>query len=98
MPTYTAQHDPSCYPRTNILKNIPNLRDELALQEYELAFVTQRLEEGLPRGRLGEAHLRAIHRHLFQDVYVWAGKYHAMIESFGGNNAPLARQLTNLLD
>ena len=34
----------------------------------------QRLEEGAPSGRFDLKHLRAIHRHLFQDVYDWAGK------------------------
>ena len=34
----------------------------------------QRGEEPLPRGRLGYAHYRAIHHHLFQDVFEWAGE------------------------
>jgi cell filamentation protein len=33
-----------------------------------------RSEEPLPRGRLSASHYRAIHHHLFQDVYTWAGK------------------------
>jgi fido (protein-threonine AMPylation protein) len=34
----------------------------------------ERSTESLPSGRLSYSHFRAIHRHLFQDVYAWAGK------------------------
>jgi cell filamentation protein len=34
----------------------------------------QRADEPLPEGRLSVRHYRAIHHHLFQDVYAWAGK------------------------
>jgi cell filamentation protein len=34
----------------------------------------QRFEEPLPDGRLSVRHYRAVHHHLFQDVYAWAGK------------------------
>src|ERR1700724_1971512 len=37
--------------------------------------VTQRLRERLPDGRLSVRHYRTIHRHLFQDIYAWAGKF-----------------------
>jgi cell filamentation protein len=36
---------------------------------------TQRAEEPLPSGRLSVRHYRAVHHHLFQDVYAWAGKF-----------------------
>lgn len=34
-----------------------------------------RAEEPLPDGRFDPAHYRTVHRHLFQDVYRWAGRY-----------------------
>ena len=34
-----------------------------------------RAEEPLPAGRASAHHYKAIHHHLFQDVYSWAGKY-----------------------
>lgn len=34
-----------------------------------------RADEPLPPGRLSISHYRAIHHHLFQDVYEWAGKF-----------------------
>ena len=36
--------------------------------------VLQRLAEPMPAGVFDLAHLRAIHRHLFQDIYDWAGE------------------------
>jgi cell filamentation protein len=44
-----------------------------------------RAEEPLPGGRFGPAHYCAVHRHLFQDVYAWAGRYRNVRTSKGGN-------------
>jgi cell filamentation protein len=82
---YDLENDPYCYPGSRVLINIPGIRNREALAEFELAFVTQRFEEGLPGGRLGAAHLRAVHKHLFQDVYSWAGKYRTVRISKGDN-------------
>lgn len=40
--------------------------------------VASRLGEALPTGRLDADYYRAIHRHLFQDVYAWAGRDRAI--------------------
>jgi cell filamentation protein len=72
---YGAEPDPYCYPGTDILANIPGLRDTAALEEFELAMVAQRASEPHPPGRLSARHYRAINHHLFQDVYGWAGRY-----------------------
>jgi cell filamentation protein, protein adenylyltransferase len=45
------------------------------LERFESAIVTQRALEPLPRGGLSVSHYRSIHRHLFQDVYRWAGRF-----------------------
>jgi len=71
---YEVADDPYCYPGTDILRNKRDLRSGEALAEFELAMVSQRAEEPLPNGRFGVAHYRAVHRHLFGDVYDWAGK------------------------
>lgn len=71
---YDASPDPYCYPGTKILKNLANLRRQSDLNTFELALTTQRFAEGLPRGHLSVTHYYAVHRHLFQDVYAWAGK------------------------
>jgi cell filamentation protein len=71
---YEAVEDPYCYPGTTVLKNRLNLRTQVELDEFETFITAQRADEPFPPGRLGYAHYRAIHRHLFQDVYAWAGR------------------------
>ena len=46
---------------------------------------TLRAEEPLPAGRFGPAHYRRVHRHLFQDVYSWAGRYRTVRTAKDGN-------------
>jgi cell filamentation protein, protein adenylyltransferase len=72
---YEAHADPYCYPGTDVLINRPGLCDPEDLAAFEVEMVTLRLREPLPDGRLGVRHYCAIHRHLFQDVYAWAGKF-----------------------
>ena len=72
---YDAVADPYCYPGTTVLKNIPGLRMQAALDAFETASTTQRADEPLPSGRLSVTHYRALHHHLFQDIYAWAGKF-----------------------
>jgi cell filamentation protein len=49
-----------------------------ALEKAEGDYVTSRLWDFTsgqgPRGGFDIAHLKAIHQHLFQDVYEWAGR------------------------
>ncbi len=71
---YESGPDPYCYPGSRVLKNRLGLRDQAELDAFEVMITTQRGEEPLPRGQLGYAHYRAIHHHLFQDVFDWAGK------------------------
>ena len=82
---YDAVADPYCYPGTPVLKNIPGLRNQAALDEFETASTTQRADEPLPPGRLSVTHYRALHHHLFQDVYVWAGKFRTVRISKDGS-------------
>lgn len=71
---YESGPDPYCYPGTNVLRNRLGLRDQAQLDDFEALVTVQRSEEPLPGGRLGYAHYRAIHKHLFQDVFAWAGE------------------------
>lgn len=72
---YDAIADPYCYPGTSVLINIPDIRDAAALAEFEAVSTAQRADEPLPVGRLSVRHYLAIHHHLFQDVYPWAGRF-----------------------
>src|SRR5665213_1656546 len=82
---YDAVADPYCYPGTTVLKNIPDLRAQKALDRYEAAMTAQRADEPLPAGRLSVSHYRAIHHHLFQDVYPWAGRFRTVRIGRGGS-------------
>jgi cell filamentation protein len=70
---YEAADETYCYSGTSVLKNLANLRTQIELDKFELLAAAKRAEEPLPSGRLNYAHYRAIHRHLFQDVFSWAG-------------------------
>ncbi len=72
---YDAVSDPYCYDGTTVLRNIPGIQDRAALEAFEAVSTTQRADEPLPPGRLSVRHYRAIHHHLFQDVYPWAGRF-----------------------
>ena len=72
---YDAAADPYCYKGTTVLKNIPGIRDQAVLDRFEAVITAQRSDESLPAGQLSVAHYCAIHRHLFQDVFIWAGKF-----------------------
>ena len=69
-------NDPDyCYPPTfTVLRNKLGIRDARALETAERQFVTQRLLETVPEGDFDLTHLCAIHRHLFQDIFDWAGE------------------------
>lgn len=72
---YEAFRDPYCYRGSSCLKNKLKVRDPALLQAFELEMSSLRAEEPLPPGRFDPTHYRRIHRHLFQDVYRWAGRY-----------------------
>lgn len=64
-----------CYPPDfAVLINKLNIREREALDLTEGQLVAQRIREGVPRGAFDLNHLQAIHRHLFQDIYAWAGQ------------------------
>ena len=80
--------DPYTYPGTDVLRNIPDIRDPQRLAAFEANATTARLVEldAVPlKGKFDVAHLRAIHRHIFQDVYSWAGEFRTVNISKGGH-------------
>lgn len=82
---YSVEQDPYCYPGTAVLVNLADLTDQAELDQFELAMYLSRAEEALPEGDLGYDHYRAIHHHLFQDVYSWAGQPRTVRIGKGGN-------------
>lgn len=83
-----------CYPPDfTVLKNLPGIRDADELERIERHLVFQRMKEGAPSGKFDLAHLRAIHRHLFQDVYAWAGKLRVIEISKDGHQFQFRRYI-----
>lgn len=62
--------------RTGVLRNLPEIEDAEVLLFVESSAVTKRLQElySKPVKIKGIETLFEIHRHLFQDVYAWAGR------------------------
>lgn len=82
---YGAFDDPYSYRGLDCLKNKLGLRNWALLEAFELEMSSLRAEEPLPNGRFGPTHYRRLHRHLFQDVYGWAGRYRTVRTAKGGN-------------
>ncbi|WP_263350000.1 Fic/DOC family protein [Acidicapsa acidisoli] len=59
---------------TETLRNKLGISDSKLLDQTERRLVEARIDEGCPTGNFDLEHLQAIHRHLFQDVYEWAGE------------------------
>jgi len=97
---YDAVLDPYCYPGTTVLKNLAGLHDQAALDAFEAVMAAQRSDEPLPHGRLSASHYRSIHRHLFQDVFAWAGRYRTVRISKDGSAfcypENIAREMTQV--
>lgn len=80
-----------CYtfPGAEILRNKAGLRDQVALDAFEADATAIRLleliEHPIP-GAFDLAHLQAIHHHLFQDVYDWAGQLRTVDISKGNSH------------
>jgi cell filamentation protein len=82
---YETGGDPACYPGTEVLRNLPDLRTLEGLEDFEVEAVGRRSFETPPAGKFDPKHYRALHRHLFQDVYESAGTYRTIRTGKGGN-------------
>ncbi len=79
--------DPYTYPGSDVLANKPGLRDEEALKQFEYektAVRARELRDNPIAGKFDLDHLKAVHAHLFQDVYEWAGRARVINISKGG--------------
>jgi cell filamentation protein len=80
--------DPYLYPGTDVLKNLRGFRDPALLDRFEAGAAARRLVEltkAPVKGRFDTAHLREIHRRIFQDVYAWAGQFRTVNISKDGH-------------
>nr|WP_317623809.1 Fic family protein [Acidovorax sp. SUPP3334]BDH38375.1 Fic family protein [Acidovorax sp. SUPP3334] len=80
--------DPYNYPGTEVLRNMAGIRDGEVLRVYEYEQTALRMaelrEHPIP-GAFDLAHLKAIHGHVFQDVYSWAGQLRTVNLSKNGD-------------
>jgi cell filamentation protein len=84
----SQERDPYAYPDLDVLRNRPGIRDAKQLQEFEYRKSTERileLAENPIKGRFDLEHLKAIHKHVFQDVYEWAGQIRTVQISKGAS-------------
>lgn len=68
--------DPYTYPN-GVLKNKHHIQDEKLLEQLERTTVAVRIDQlktNPIKGNFDLTHLQKIHRHLFQDIYDWAGE------------------------
>lgn len=69
--------DPYVDSQTGVLTNLANIRDAEKLERFEGEMSIMRqieLSADPIMGCFDLEHLQSIHRHLFQDIYIWAGK------------------------
>ncbi len=99
---YDAIDDPYTYENSTVLVNKLDLRDQAELDAFEAEISGARAEEPLPEGILDFKHFKAVHHHLFQDVYDWARHVRTVRISKGGNPScfpeNIADQATRLFD
>lgn len=95
------------YPGTEVLRNLADIRDQAALDAFEADATALRMLELVAdpiQGDFDLKHLCAIHRHLFQDVYEWAGEIRTVdisrgdsrFANFGQIETYLGKQLQGL--
>lgn len=89
-----------CYPNSNVLINKLNITNskDLSVAEREITSVKLAYAKQNPiKGDFDLKHLQEIHKFLFEDIYIWAGKLrHVNIAK--GNQFCLAQNLESYAD
>lgn len=88
--------DPYYFADADVLRNNANIRDSATLAQYEYRKTAERsleLAEQPVQGNFDLKHLQAIHKHLFQDVYDWAGELRTVNISKGSSHFARVDQL-----
>ena len=99
MSRYDAVDD-YVYPGTTVLRNKADIRDHEALDAFEADATAVRMLELWEQpiaGCFDFAHLCGIHRHLFQDVYEWAGEIRTVDISREGSRFANAARIESYL-
>jgi Fic/DOC family len=93
--------DPYVYPDTTLLRNLRDIRDPDLFGEFEAEATARRLRQlehkPLP-GHFDAQHFQAIHRHIFQDVYEWAGEFRTIDLAKSGHLFALTEHIASSLN
>lgn len=88
---YGVTQDRYCYPDSDVLINLLDIRDAVLLAEAEAEFTAERFRTyEAPQRTIAEftlEHLKYLHYHLFQDIYEWAGQLRDVDISKGGTRS-----------
>jgi len=93
--------DPYVSPGTGVLRNLRDIRDADLLSEFEAEASGRRLRQLEHRpfsGAFDARHLAAIHHHIFQDVYEWAGEFRTVNISKSGDPFAFSEHIVSSLD
>lgn len=90
--------DPYLYPGTDVLKNTFGIEDPTALKTVEYELTRLRMREDPPNVPLTAEGYRALHKHIFQDVYPWAGTDRTVNLAKGGSVFAPPRFLAGEMD
>ena len=83
-----SEQDPYCYPQSDVLRNLFGLQNQTDLSKAEADITLLRIGQLQRRpiaGKFDLDHLKAIHRHIFRDVYPWAGELRIVSMSKGAS-------------
>jgi cell filamentation protein len=86
-------NDPLCYPGTEVLRNKFGISDAGALRTREADVTTYRITQlrtEYTHGAFNAQHLQNLHKHIFGDLYDWAGQFRSM-NMWKGGQIPFAR-------
>ena len=97
----TGNMDPYVYPGTSVLKNLRDIRNPELLSKFEMDMTTRRLSELARKQyleRFSTQHLQAIHKHIFKDVYAWAGQFRTVNISRSGDSFAFSEYINSSLN
>lgn len=92
--------DPYVYPGTTVLKNLRDIRDPERLAGFEADATSERIDELIQTpisGKFDTRHVQAIHRHIFQDVFQWAGELRTVNIGKSGDLFALQQHIVSTL-
>ena len=93
--------DPYVYPGTTVLRTLRDIRDAWHLSKFEAIATTRRtieLEHEPIPGPFDSRHVQAIHHHIFQDVFEWAGDFRTVDISKSGTPFAFHQHIASSLE